>query len=545
MQLLETTLGQTLELWAHKTPDTDFIVYPDRDLHFSYRQFNQRVNNLAKGFIYLGVESGDKVAIWAKNIPDWTTVMFAAAKIGAVLVPINTNYKKPEIEFLLKNAEVNTLCFAEGFKSNEFCEIINELIPEIKESKRGALKSTVFPRLKNLVFLGHSKQKGMFTIPELILLGSHIDDIELESAGENNHYNSTTLLLYTAGTTGQPKGAMLSHYNIINNGFSVGECMKYTQNDKILLCVPLYNSFGSVLGVCSAVTHGATLVINEEFNPSTVLRSVEKEACTALYGVPTMFIEELEVQKKEKYNLNSLRTGIMSGAPCPIDVMKKVMSDLNMREIIIVYGLTEASPGITATRTHNTALARASTIGFELPNVKVKIVDPETGIECSENNTGEICCKGYNVFQGYYKNPDETANVIDSEGWLHTGDLAFKNANGFYQFAGRITETIIKGGENIYPSEIEDMILQIEGINRVAVLGVKDEKYGEEICAVIQRIKNNTPTKKSVIEFCKKNMARFKVPRYVYFLDELPISANNKVQKFKLQQMVADLIKTN
>ena len=486
MQLLDYTLGEMLEKWAFETPDKECIVYPDRNLRFSYKQFNQRVDALAKGLLYIGVNPGDKVGIWAKNVPDWTTFMFATAKIGATLVPVNTSYKLAEIEYLLKDADIHTFCLVDGYRDNDYLKITFELIPELKEQARGELKSEKFPVLQNVVFIGQQKHRGMYNTTELILLGNHVDDFELESAKETVQCHDVVNMLYTSGTTGFPKGVMLSHHNILNNGYSVAQCMRFTSDEKLLVCVPLFHSFGSILGVCAIVSHGATMVFTEDFDPLLVLASVEKEKCTALYGVPTMFIAELNHPMFQLFDLSSLRTGIMAGAPCPVEIMKTVMEKMNMKDIIIVYGLAEASPGMTATRTHNSAEIRAATVGFELPNVEVKIINPKTGESCKTNDEGEICCRGYNVMKGYYKKPEETAKAIDGEGWLHSGDLAVKTTDGFYKITGRLNDMIIRGGENIYPREIENYLYRMPQIETVEVAGVPSPKYGEQVAAFIK-----------------------------------------------------------
>ena len=543
MQLLDYTLGNILEKWAYETPDKDFIVYPDRNLRFSYKQFNERVDRLAKGLLFIGIKPGDKVGVWAKNVPDWTTLMFATAKIGAVLVTVNTNYKLAELEYILKNADINSLFIVDGYRDSDYVKMVFELVPELKSQPRGKLKSEKFPQLKNVGFIGQQKHRGMYNTDELMLLGSHIDDLELESVKLGLNCHDVVNMQYTSGTTGFPKGVMLSHHNILNNGFATGECMKYTEDDRLLICVPLFHCFGCVLAVCAIVTHGATMVFTEDFDPLLVLASVQKEKCTALYGVPTMFIAELNHPMFDMFDLSSLRTGIMAGALCPIETMRQVMDKMNMKDIIIVYGLTESSPGMTATRTHNSVEVRATTVGFEFPNVEVKIVDPETGEECKPGEQGEICCRGYNVMKGYYNNPDETAKVIDKEGWLHSGDLAIKTEEGFYKITGRIKDMIVRGGENIYPREIENYLYRLPQIEAVEVAGVPSQKYGEAVGAFIKLKKGETLSEEEIVDFCRGNIARFKIPKYIFFVDEFPMTASGKIQKYKLSEMSVELCK--
>jgi fatty-acyl-CoA synthase len=536
MQLLDYTLGEILEKWAYETPDHEFMIYPDRNLRFTYATFNDRVDRLAKGLLYIGVQPGDKVGIWAKNVPDWLTFMFATAKIGAVLVTINTNYKLSELEYILQNADIHTLCLVDGYRDSDYVQMLFELVPELKEQPRGELHSAKFSELKNVVFIGQQKHRGMYNTPELLLQGSHVDQSELETIQEAISCHDVAMMQYTSGTTGFPKGVMLSHHNILNNGYSVGQCMKYTNSDKLLVCVPLFHCFGSVLAVCAIISHGAAMVFTEDFDPLMVLASVQKEKCTALYGVPTMFIAELNHPMFDMFDLSSLRTGIMAGALCPIETMNNVMTKMYAREIIIVYGLTESSPGMTATRTHNSPEVRAATVGFELPNVEVKIFNPETGKECAVGEQGEICCRGYNVMKGYYKNEEATRKAIDADGWLHSGDLAVKTENGFYRITGRIKDVIIRGGENIYPREIENFLYQLPQIEAVEVAGVPSPKYGEQVGAFIKIKKGHSLTEEEVIDFCRGKIARYKIPKYVFFVEEFPMTASGKIQKHKLSQ---------
>jgi len=543
MQLLDYTLGELLEKWAFDTPEKEFMVYPDRNLRFTYAQFNKRVDNLAKGLLYIGVKPGDKVGIWAKNVPDWTTFMFATAKIGAILVTVNTSYKLSELEYLLKNADVNTLCLADGYRDSDFVKMIFDLVPELKEQARGELKSEKFPELKNVIFIGQEKHRGMFNTAELILLGNHVDDLDLESIKETIGCHDVVNMQYTSGTTGFPKGVMLSHHNILNNGFATGQCMKYTSDERLLVCVPMFHCFGCVLSLCAVLTHGATLVFNEEFDPLMVLASVQKEKCTALNGVPTMFIAELNHPMFDMFDLSSLRTGIMAGALCPIETMNQVMTKMHMKDVIIVYGLTESSPGMTATRTHNSPEVRSTTVGFEFPNVEVKIVDPDTGEECLPGIQGEICCRGYNVMKGYYKNQEATQKVIDEDGWLHSGDLAVKTKDGFYKITGRIKDMIIRGGENIYPREIENFLYQLPQIETVEVAGVPSPKYGEQVGAFIRLKEGQSISEEEIRDFCRGQIARFKIPKYIFFVKEFPMTASGKIQKYKLSEQSVEMCK--
>jgi len=542
MQLLDYTLGEILEKWALETPDHEFMVYPDRNLRFTYRVFNERVDCLAKGLLYIGIQPGQKGGIWAKNVPDWLTFMFATAKIGAVLVTINTAYKLSELEYILRNADIHTLCMVDGYRGSDSLQMIYELVPELKEQPRGELSTPRFPELKNVIFIGQQKLRGMYNIQELLLLGQHIDDFEIETIRETISCHDVVNMQYTSGTTGFPKGVMLSHHNILNNGFSVGECMKYTAADRVLTPVPLFHCFGCVLSLCAVITHGATMVLLEEFDPLMALASVQRERCTAIYGVPTMFIAELNHPMFDMFDLSSLRTGIMAGSLCPIETMNQVMTRMHARDIIIVYGLTETSPGMTATRTHNSPEVKATTVGFELPNVEVKIVNPETGAECRTGEQGEICCRGYNVMKGYYRNEEATRKAIDSEGFLHSGDLAVRTEDGFYKITGRIKDMIIRGGENIYPREIENYLYQMPQIEAVEVAAVPSPKYGEQVGAFIRVKKGQSLTEEEIFDFCHGKIARFKIPKYIFFMEEYPMTASGKIQKYKLTEMSTRLL---
>ncbi|MBN2813801.1 MAG: AMP-binding protein [Bacteroidales bacterium] len=544
MELVEHTLCDLLEKWAGETPDHEFIVYPDRNLRFTYAQFNQRVDKLAKGLLAIGIKKGDKVGVWATNVPDWSTFMYATAKIGAILVTVNTSYKLSELEFLIKNADLNTLCIIDGYRDSDYVNMVFELVPELRECVRGSLRSERFPELRNVVFIGPQKHKGMYNTHELIMLGSQVtDDTLLQVRLTINCYDVVNMQ-YTSGTTGFPKGVMLTHHNIVNCGKSTGECMHYSQNDRLLVCVPLFHCFGCVLAMCAIITHGGTLVFVEEFDPLMVLASVQKEKCTALYGVPTMFIAELNHPMFDMFDLSSLRTGIMAGALCPIETMNQVMTRMNCRDLIIVYGLTESSPGMTATRITDPPEIRATTVGINYPGVEVKIFDPETGKESPPEVQGEICCRGYNVMKGYYNNPEATARAIDKDGWLHSGDLAVKTKDGYFRITGRIKDMIIRGGENIYPREIENFLYQLPQIEMVEVAGIADEKYGEIVGAFVKLKEGQTITQEEIQEFCRGKISRHKIPKHVIFVDDYPKTASGKIQKYKLREMGLEYVKS-
>ena len=542
MQLIDTTFGEFLEQWAHLTPDKDFIVYPDRDLRFSYASFDKRVDHLAKSLLHLGIRKGDKIGIFANNVPDWLTYFFATAKIGGVLVTINTNYRTHELEYLVKNSDLHTLCLVNGWRDSDYVQMVYELVPELKESQRGFLRSEKFPELRNVIFMGPEKHRGMYNTPELILLGSQLEDARLNEAKAAVSCRDVVNMQYNSGTTGFPKGVMLTHHNILNNGNATASCMNFSADERLCVCVPLFHCFGCVLALCSIITRGGTMVMVENFDPLTVLASVQKEKCTALHGVPTMFISELNHPMFNLFDLSSLRTGIMAGALCPIETMNNVMEKMNLKELIIVYGLTESSPGMTATRVTDSPAIRSTTVGRAYPAVEVKVADPETGKELQPGEQGELCCRGYNVMKGYYKNEEATANAIDAEGWLHSGDLGVMDENGYFRVTGRIKDLIIRGGENIYPREIENYLYTLPGIEAVEVVGVASEKYGEEVGAFIKIKAGFEITEEDVIDFCRGKIARFKIPKYIFFVHEFPMTASGKIQKYKLREMALEAI---
>lgn len=543
MESITLTLGDMLEKQVKQFPDKDFIIFADRDLRFTYAQFDERCNNLAKGLMSIGLKKGDNLGIWATNVPDWLTFLFATAKIGVVLVTVNTAYKSHELEYLVKQSDITTLALIDGYRDSDYVGMVNELIPELKHCERGHLSSEWFPMLKNLIFIGQEKHRGMFNTQELILLGSHIPDDELNKVKRSLDCYEMINMQYTSGTTGFPKGVMLTHHNILNNGFNIGEKQKFTDKDRVCLPVPLFHCFGLVLGMMAIVTHGSSVVVIEQFDPLLVLASVQKEKCTALYGVPTMFIAELNHPMFKLFDLSSLRTGIMAGSPCPIEIMRRVIDEMNCRDITIAYGLTESSPVMTQTSTDDPIELRVSTVGQALPGVEVKILDPETYEECPPETQGEVCCRGYNVMKGYYKKEEETRRVIDSNGWLHSGDLGTMNKDGYFRITGRIKDMIIRGGENIYPREIEEFLHGLEGVKDIQVAGIASPKYGEEVGAFIIPSNEGSLTEEEVIDYCRGKISRYKIPKYIFFVKEFPMTASGKIQKFKLRDLGVELLK--
>lgn len=535
MKLIDKTIGRVFEEQVALHSDEDFLIYADRGLRFTFRAFNDRVNRLAKGFLAIGIRKGDHVGLWATNVPDWLTVFFATAKIGAVLVTVNTAYRLHELEYLIEQSDITTLCLIDGYRDSNYVSMVNELIPELKTAQRGKLSSARYPCLKNLVFIGPEKHRGMFNTQELLLLGSQVEDAELDRIKNSLNCQEVVNMQYTSGTTGFPKGVMLTHHNILNNGFTIGENLKLTHADKLCLCVPLFHCFGLVLCMMSVITHGASVVAVEQFDPLLVLASVQQEKCTVLCGVPTMFIAELNHPMFKIFDMSSLRTGIMAGSPCPTEVMRRVIDEMNMREITIVYGLTETSPGMTQSRTDDPLEDRVNTVGRAFPGVEVKVIDPETGEECPVGVNGEMCCRGYNIMKGYYKMPEATFQVIDKNGYLHSGDLGFKDEKGNFHITGRIKDMIIRGGENIYPREVEEYLRGIEAIKDVQVVGIPSAKYGEEVAAFIILKDGALLTEEEVLDFCRGRISRYKIPTHVFFVDDFPMTASGKVQKYKLK----------
>lgn len=541
MQKLDViTVGGLLDRVASEHPDNEALVYTDRELRYTYREFNEYCRQVAKGLMALGIQKGEHIAIWATNVPEWVTLQFATGKMGAVLVTVNTNYKTFELEYLLKQSDSTTLVLINGTKTSNYLDMVYELCPELKNCQPGQLTSERLPLLKNLIYIGEDTPAGMYNFKQLLEMANQITDEELDQRQASLDPHDCINMQYTSGTTGFPKGVMLTHYNIINNAHSIADCMNFTHKDRLCIPVPFFHCFGCVLGTMTCVVSGATMVPLETFNPVRVLETIEKERCTAVHGVPTMFIMELEEMDKNSYDTSSLRTGIMAGSPCPIEVMKSVVNRMGAREITITYGQTEASPAITMTRTTDPIELRVATVGRVIPNVEAKIVDPETGEDCPPGVQGEICAKGYNVMKGYYKMPEATAQAIDKDGWLHTGDLGVMDENGYFKITGRLKDMIIRGGENIYPREIEEFLYTHPLIKDVQVIGVPSLKYGEEVLAYIQLRPGASLTKEEVQAYCVNKIAKYKIPSYVLFVDSYPTTASGKIQKYKLRQQAIE-----
>lgn len=540
--MISKTVGDVLDETASMFPDNDALVYVERNLRYNYAEFKKQCDQIAKGLLALGVKRGDHIAVWAYNVPEWVILQFATAKVGAVLVTVNTYYKAHELEYLLNQSDATTLFLVQGFKEVDYVKTVNTIIPELQNSEPGRIQSQKLPLLKNIVFIGKKRYPGMYQFEDLIHLGKSISDETLANRQRSLTPHDVVNMQYTSGTTGFPKGVMLSHYNIVNNAFYVGQVMGLTNLDRLCIPVPFFHCFGCVLSTLNCVVHGSTMVPIEIFNAEKVLQSVETEKCTALQGVPTMFIAELQHENFSQYDLSSLRTGIMAGAPCPIEIMVDVMSKMHLWEITICYGLTEAAPVLTQTRRDDPVEKRVETVGKPLPKIEVKIVDPETGEDLPPNEPGELVARGYGIMKGYYKMPDKTAEVI-RDGWLHTKDLALMDEAGYFRIIGRIDDMIIRGGENVYPREIEEFLYTNEKIKEVAVVGVPSEKYGEEVCAFIQLRAGEASTVEEIQNYCREGISRFKIPKYVFFTYEFPMTASGKIRKVELRKIAQEQLK--
>ncbi|WP_134701518.1 AMP-binding protein [Ammoniphilus sp. YIM 78166] len=536
-ELHYTTIGDLLDSTTAKYPDKDAVVYIERDLRYSYKQFQETCNQVAKGLISLDIQKGEHIAIWATNVPEWVVTQFASAKMGAVLVTVNTSYRAHELEYLLHQSDSTTLLLIDGYRGTSYTDIVYEICPELKEALPGQLQSQRLPKLKNVIYLGEETKPGMYKWSDLVDQGSAISDRDLIARQAQLKPEDVINMQYTSGTTGFPKGVMLSHYNIINNALNVAESQRITENDKICIPVPFFHCFGCVMGTLASVATGATMVPLVTFDPERVLKAVELEKCTALYGVPTMFIAELNHPAFHTYDLSSLRTGIMAGSPCPIEVMKKVVELMGAKEVTIAYGQTESSPVITQTRYNDSIERRVSTVGKALENVEVKIVDPATGEEVERTVQGELCTRGYHVMAGYYNMPEQTSKAIDVDGWLHTGDLATMDEQGYVKITGRLKDMIIRGGENIYPREIEEFLYTHPKIFDVQVVGVPDERYGEQVAAFIKVKEGEVLSPEEVKAFCEGRIARYKIPYYIHIVQEYPMTASGKIQKYKLREL--------
>ncbi|SEI75164.1 fatty-acyl-CoA synthase [Allopseudospirillum japonicum] len=540
--LMGMTIGDLFDQTVAQYPENDALISRHQGLRYTYLELQQAVNECARGLLKMGVQVGDRVAIWSPNNAEWCITQFATAKIGAVLVNINPSYRVHELEYALRQSGAQTLILQGEFKSSSYVNMICELCPELKDSVPNKFHSQRLPELKRVICLDEDlATEGMWTWSDLISMHDQVTEAELASIQAGLQFDDPINIQYTSGTTGAPKGATLSHHNILNNGYFVARRMNFSAQDRLVIPVPLYHCFGMVMGNLGCVTHGATMIYpSDGFDPYVTLQAVQEEKATALYGVPTMFIAELEHPEFNNFDLSSLRTGIMAGSNCPIEVMKKVISHMHMRDVTICYGMTETSPVSFQTEPDAPIEKRVATVGTIHPHLEVKIVDPESGNLVERGEKGELCTRGYSVMLGYWNNPEATAKAIDKAGWMHTGDLAEMDADGYVAITGRIKDMIIRGGENIYPRELEEFLYTHPDVSDVQVIGVPDQKYGEEVMAWIKLHEGKQMTEEEIRTFCKGKIAHYKVPRYFKFVQEFPMTVTGKIQKFKMRELSSE-----
>jgi fatty-acyl-CoA synthase len=536
--LLYRTVDGVLKTAAAEVPDRDALVVPFQSLRFTFAEFDREVERVARGMLACGLEPGERIGIWAPNCAEWLLTLFGAARAGLILVNVNPAYRSAELKFALRLVGCRALVFAPRFKSSDYAAMLNSLIPELSMAAPGRLVCAAFPELRLLIQLGTEHLAGTLSFGDLMAAGDAAGAGMPALVDEQPDADRIFNIQFTSGTTGAPKGAALTHFNVVNNGFFVGEGMRLTADDRVCIPVPLYHCFGMVLGVLAAMTHGAAIVLSGEgFEPLAVLETVARERCTALHGVPTMFIAELDHPRFGEFDLSTLRTGIMAGSPCPIAVMRRVIAEMHMPEVTICYGMTETSPVSFQTRPDDPLDLRVGTVGRVHPHVQVKIIDADGRIT-PRGTAGELLTRGYSVMRGYWDDPERTRDAIDAGGWMHTGDLAVIDERGYCNIVGRVKDMIIRGGENVYPREIEEFLYEHPAVLDVAVVGVPDAKYGEAVCACIRLRGDVTATEESIIEFCRGQIAHYKVPRYVRFVDSFPLTISGKVQKYLIRKQL-------
>ena len=541
-QLLYETIGRCFNRVAKRNPDTLALVVRHQEIRWTYRELRKQVDRLATGLIALGIEPGDRVGIWGPNSYEWVLTQFATAKIGAIMVCINPAYRLYELEFVLNKVECKAIIAAEKFKSSEYLNMLNTLAPEISSCEPGYLRAGKLPFLTTVVRMGSTRSPGMFNFDEVCSFGNDEERERLAALDHELGPDDAINIQFTSGTTGNPKGATLTHVNILNNGYEAGKGMALTTEDRLCIPVPLYHCFGMVLGVLAAVSHGATMVFpSPVFDPLTTLAAVQEEKCTALHGVPTMFVTELDHPEFGNFDVSTLRTGIIAGAPCPEELMKRIISDMHMETVLIGYGQTEVSPINHMTLPQDSLENRTQTVGRPIPYVEIKIVDANDRV-VPIGEQGEICTRGYSVMKGYWNDAEKTAETI-IDGWLHSGDLGTMNEHGYVRITGRIKDMIIRGGENIYPREIEEFLFTHPKISEVQVFGVEDAKMGEEVCAWIQLKDGVTATEEEIRDYCKGQISHFKIPRYVRFVDQYPMTVTGKIRKIDMRAMMAEELK--
>jgi fatty-acyl-CoA synthase len=534
--LLGETIGQQLDRTAARFPDRLALVVRQQNVRLTWRQLRDAVDRLAAGFLAIGLETGDRVGIWSPNNAEWVLTQLAAARAGLVLVCINPAYRLYELDHALNKAGCRALVMATAFKSSDYAAMLMELLPELAQGEAGELRAARVPSLRSVVQIGAHSLPGSFGFDDVMARGGAAERARLTRLADHLQFDDPVNIQFTSGTTGSPKGATLTHHNLINNGFFCGETMRYTEVDRLCIPVPLYHCFGNSIGVMACLTHGTAMVFpGEGFDPLAVLQTVEEERCTSLYGVPTMFIAEMAHPDFDTYDLSSLRTGMMAGSPCPIEVMRRAISLMHLREITIGYGMTETSPVSFQTVIEAPLERRVSTVGTIHPHMEAKVIDAEGRI-VPVGTPGELCTRGYGVMLGYWEDPERTAQAIDQAGWMHTGDLAAIDADGYCAIVGRLKDMVIRGGENVYPREVEEFLYKHPKIMDVQVFGVPDPKYGEEICAWIRLRDDATMTQEEVYAFCRDRIAHFKVPRHIRFVREFPMTVTGKMQKYRMRE---------
>ncbi|WP_299183452.1 AMP-binding protein [uncultured Neptuniibacter sp.] len=537
--LIGMTIGDKFDEIANRYPDNDALIVRHQNLRYTYAELQQKVNEAARAFLAIGVKRGDRVGMWSPNCAEWTITQFATAKVGAILVNINPAYRLHELEYAMNQSEAKFLVTAGNFKSSNYTQMLFDLAPELNSAEEGELASEKLPHLKGIVNLASDKHAGMWRWADFMEMADKVDQSQVDRVQGELQFDDPINIQYTSGTTGFPKGAALSHHNILNNGFFVAESMNFTDQDRLVIPVPLYHCFGMVMGNLGCITHGATMIYPDEgFEPKSVLQAVSEERATALYGVPTMFIAEMDDPDFEQYDVSTLRTGIMAGSICPAEVMKAVNSKLHMEEVQIAYGMTETSPVSTQTAADDPFEKRVTTVGRTQPHLETKLVDPASGNVVARGEVGELCTRGYSVMLKYWNNPEATKGSIDEAGWMHTGDLATMDEEGYIQIVGRIKDMVIRGGENVYPKEIEEFLYTHPSISDVQVTGVPDKKYGEELIAWVKLSPGaDDITADDLKAFCKGKITHFKIPRYFKFVEEFPMTVTGKIQKFKMREI--------
>ena len=536
--IIDQTIGDYLDDICQRYPDNEALVVRHQGIRWTYREFKQEIDQLATGLLALGIEPGDRVGIWGPNSAEWALAQYATASIGAIMVCINPAYRLHELEYALNKVECRAIVTAESFKSSQYLQMLQTLAPELAHCEPGALQSEKFPHLQYVIRMGEEASAGMLNFSAVCAMGGAAHHQQLTAVKATLSADDAINIQFTSGTTGSPKGATLSHRNILNNGYLCASSMGFSDQDRLCIPVPLYHCFGMVMGNLACLSSGATAIYpNDAFDPLLTLQTVTEEKCTGLHGVPTMFIAELDEPSFNDFDLSSLRTGIMAGAPCPVEVMKRVLRDMNMRDILIAYGQTETSPVNHITESNDTLENRTGTVGRAVPAVEIKITDSEGGV-VAIGAKGEICVRGYSVMRGYWNDEERTRETIDDELWLHSGDLGVMDEHGYVKIVGRIKDMVIRGGENVYPREVEEFLYTNPKIAEVQVFGVADEKMGEEICAWVQLHSGQSMNEEELKDFCRDQITHFKIPRHVRFVEDFPMTVTGKIQKFIMREQM-------